>query len=93
MSKTEKETPSGPGAEVLFEALRTFLMSLGLMGLRSKGWNDSSWGLTRFGGYHIYAKKVKLQVYDRNRSVQCTMYLTLHTFSLKLCSATIDLKT
>ena len=26
-------------------------------------------------------------------SVQCTMHLTLHSFSLKLCSATIDLKT
>ena len=25
--------------------------------------------------------------------IQCTMYLTLHSFSLKLCSATIDLKT
>ena len=24
--------------------------------------------------------------------VQCTMYLTLHSFSLKLCSAPIDLK-
>ena len=24
--------------------------------------------------------------------LQCTMYLTLHSFSLKLCSATIDLK-
>ena len=24
---------------------------------------------------------------------QCTMYLTLHSFSLKLCSATLDLKT
>ena len=23
--------------------------------------------------------------------IQCTMYLTLHSFSLKLCSATIDL--
>ena len=26
-------------------------------------------------------------------TVQCAMYLTLHSFSLKLCSATIDLKT
>ena len=25
-------------------------------------------------------------------AVQCTMYLTLHSFSPKLCSATIDLK-
>ena len=25
-------------------------------------------------------------------AVQCTMYLTWHSFSLKLCNATIDLK-
>ena len=46
-----------------------------------------------------------LATMNRNRSIsqqtdialhcttQCTMYLTLHSFILKLCSATIDLET
>lgn len=39
---TEKGTPSGPGAEVLLQAFRIFLMSRGLNGVRSKGWNEAS---------------------------------------------------
>ena len=47
-------------------------------------------GATGVGGSLLMYK-----VSDRGRknSVKCTMYYTLHSFSLKLCSATIDLKT
>ena len=38
---------------------------------------------------YITRKGIKLVV---NLILQCTMYLTLYSFSLKLCSATIDLK-
>ena len=51
LRRTEKEMPSGPGAEDLLAAFSTALMSLGLKGLRSKGWKVSSWGLVREGGY------------------------------------------
>ena len=35
---------------------------------------------------------VQCTEYSVRCTVRCTMYLTLHSFSLKLCSATIDLK-
>ena len=54
LRKTEKEIPSGPGAEDLLAAFNTALMSISLKGLRSKALKVSSLGLVREEEYQCW---------------------------------------
>ena len=56
-----------------------------------KKWNHAF--LLPCGGLLAVHELVYGRDKDRTLMAHCTMYLTLHSFSLKLCSATIDVKT